>query len=76
MDSEEEFLIVTSSEESSTDEEWEQRLKEVEEQKARDIALDELWELFRKNNIDSKINGLITNEVIENWLYRVSKSIN
>ena len=68
MDSEEEFLIVTSSEESSTDEEWEQRLKEVEEQKARDIALDELWELFRKNNIDSKINGLITNEVIEKWL--------
>lgn len=68
MDSEEELLICTSSDESSTDEEYEERLKEVERQKERDKALDALWDMFRTNNIDSKINGLINNEVIEEWL--------
>lgn len=67
MDTEEE-LLVTSSEESSTDEEWEERLLETKRAQERDNALDALWELFRKNNIDSKLNGLINAEVIETWL--------
>jgi len=68
MDTEDELLIVTSSDESSTDEEWEERLRETERQKQRDEALDNLWEAFCKNNIDSKINGLINAEVIDTWL--------
>lgn len=68
MDSVEEELLVTSSEESSTDEEWEARLEETKRAQERDKAHDALWEMFRENNIDSKINGLINNNVIENWL--------
>jgi len=68
MDTEEELLIVTSSEESSTDEEWEERLDETKRAQERDAAHDALWELFRHNNIDSKINGLIDNSAIEEWL--------
>jgi hypothetical protein len=68
MDTEEELLIVTSSEESSTDEEWEERLEETKRAQEHDAAHAALWELFRHNNIDSKINGLITNQVIEEWL--------
>ena len=68
MDSEEELLFCTSSEESSTDEEWEERLDETKRAQERDQAHDALWELFRENNIDSKLNGLINNDVITNWL--------
>ena len=68
MDTEEELLIVTSSDESSTDEEWEERLLETKRAQERDNALTALWELFRKNNIDSKLNGLIDAQVIETWL--------
>lgn len=65
MSESEEFY---SSGDSSTDEEFEQRLQEVEDIKARDEALDALWELFHTNNIDSKINGLINAQVVEEWL--------
>lgn len=68
MDTEDELLIVTSSDESSTDEEWEERLQQTQRAQERDNAHDALWELFRHNNIDSKINGLINNDIIENWL--------
>ena len=68
MDTEEELLIVTSSDESSTDEEWEERLLETKRAQERDNALDALWDMFRKNNIDSKLNGLINAQVIEKWL--------
>ena len=68
MDSVEEELLVTSSEESSTDEEWEARLEETKRAQERDKAHDALWEMFRENNIDSKINGLINNDKIEEWL--------
>ena len=68
MDSEEELLIVTSSDESSTDEEFEERLEQTQRAQERDNAHDALWELFRENNIDSKLNGLINNDVIEEWL--------
>lgn len=68
MDTEDELLIVTSSEESSTDEEWEERLLETKRAQERDNALTELWKLFRQNNIDSKLNGLIDAQVIETWL--------
>ena len=68
MDTEDELLIVTSSEESSTDEEWEERLLETKRAQERDNALTALWELFRQNNIDSKLNGLIDAQVIETWL--------
>ena len=68
MDSEEELLIVTSSDESSTDEEFEERLQQTQRAQERDKAHDALWELFRENNIDSKLNGLINNDVIEEWL--------
>jgi hypothetical protein len=68
MDTEEELLICTSSEESSTDEEFEARLEESKRAQQRDAAHDALWDLFRHNNIDSKLNGLIDNSVIENWL--------
>ena len=68
MDTEEELLICTSSEESSTDEEWEERLQQTQRAQERDKAHDALWTLFRENNIDSKLNGLIDNSVIENWL--------
>tara|TARA_B110000977_G_scaffold201077_2_gene294024 strand:- start:41 stop:460 length:420 start_codon:yes stop_codon:yes gene_type:complete len=68
MDSEDELLIVTSSDESSTDEEWEARLEETQRAQERDAAHDALWQLFRKNNIDSKLNGLINNDVMEEWL--------
>ena len=68
MDTDEEELLCTSSEESSTDEEFEERLEETKRAQERDAAHDALWELFRKNNIDSKLNGLIDNSVIENWL--------
>ena len=68
MDSEEELLIVTSSDESSTDEEFEERLQQTQRAQERDNAHDALWELFRENNIDSKLNGLINNDVIEEWL--------
>ena len=67
MDSEEELLFVSSSE-SSTDEEWEERLIEVEQQKQRDAAHDALWDLYRKYDIDSKLNGLIDAQVINTWL--------
>lgn len=68
MDSEDELLIVTSSDESSTDEEFEERLEQTQRAQERDKAHDALWELFRENNIDSKLNGLINNGVIEEWL--------
>tara|TARA_X000000368_G_C22524785_1_gene490829 strand:- start:22 stop:441 length:420 start_codon:yes stop_codon:yes gene_type:complete len=68
MDTEEELLIVTSSDESSTDEEWENRLEETKRAQQRDKEHDALWQMFRDNNIDSKINGLINNQVIEEWL--------
>lgn len=68
MDTEDELLIITSSEESSTDEEWEERLLETKRAQERDNALTELWKLFRQNNIDSKLNGLIDAQVIETWL--------
>ena len=68
MDTEEELLIVTSSDESSTDEEWEDRLRETQRAQERDNALDALWDMYRTHSIDSKINGLIDNEVIEKWL--------
>lgn len=68
MDTEEELLIVTSSDESSTDEEWEDRLEETKRVQQRDKEHDALWQMFRDNNIDSKINGLINNQVIEEWL--------
>ena len=68
MDTEEELLIVTSSDESSTDEEWEERLLETKRAQERDNALDALWDMFRKNNIDSKLNGLINAQVIQKWL--------
>ena len=68
MDTEDELLIVTSSDESSTDEEFEERLQQTQRAQERDAAHDALWELFRENNIDSKLNGLINNDVITNWL--------
>lgn len=68
MDTEEELLICTSSEESSTDEEFEERLQETKHAQERDKAHDALWEMFRENNIDSKINGLINNDIVEKWL--------
>tara|TARA_B110000858_G_scaffold191852_1_gene241688 strand:+ start:108 stop:530 length:423 start_codon:yes stop_codon:yes gene_type:complete len=68
VDTEDELLIVTSSEESSTDEEWEARLEQTQRAQERDAAHDALWTMFRENNIDSKINGLINNDFIENWL--------
>lgn len=67
MDTEDELLIVTSSD-SSTDEEWEERIQETKRAQERDNALDALWDLFRKNNIDSKLNGLINASAIEKWL--------
>jgi hypothetical protein len=68
MDTEEELLICTSSDESSTDEEFEARLEQTQRAQERDKAHDALWELFRENNIESKLNGLIDNSVIEEWL--------
>jgi len=67
MDTEDE-LLVTSSDESSTDEEWEARLEETQRAQERDKAHDALWDMFRTYHIDSKINGLINNQVIEDWL--------
>jgi len=66
MDTEDEYIL--SSSDSSTDEEWQERLEETKRAQERDKAHDALWELFRKNNIDSKLNGLINNDVIENWM--------
>lgn len=66
MDTEDEYIL--SSSDSSTDEEWQERLEETKRAQERDKAHDALWELFRKNNIDSKLNGLINNDVIEQWL--------
>lgn len=68
MDTEDEYLICTSSDESSTDEEWEERLLQTKQAQERDQAHDAMWELFRNNNIDSKLNGLINNNVIEEWM--------
>lgn len=68
MDTEDEYLICTSSDESSTDEEWEERLLQTKQAQERDQAHDAMWELFRNNNIDSKLNGLINNNVIEEWI--------
>jgi len=67
MDTEEELLLVSSSE-SSTDEEWEQRLIEVEQLKQRDAEHDALWDMFGKYKIDSNLNGLIDAQVINTWL--------
>ena len=53
---------------SSSDEEHERGLVETRMLQARDKALDELWELFRENNIESKINGLIDGRVVNEWL--------
>lgn len=68
MDTEDEYLICTSSDESSTDEEWEERLLQTKQAQERDQAHDAMWESFRNNNIDSKLNGLINNNVIEEWI--------
>ena len=68
MDTEDEYLICTSSDESRTDEEWEERLLQTKQAQERDQAHDAMWELFRNNNIDSKLNGLINNNVIEEWI--------
>lgn len=67
MDSQEDELLFVSSS-SGTDSEWEERLQEVEKLKRRDEALDALWDLYRRNNIDSKLNGLIDAQVIDTWL--------
>ena len=53
---------------SSSDEEYEQRLVETRMLQERDKALDDLWELFKENNIESKINGLIDGRVVNEWL--------
>ncbi len=67
MDTEDE-LFLSSSDESSTDEEFEERLQQTKRAQERDAAHDALWDMFRENNIDSKTNGLINNSVIVNWL--------
>jgi len=67
MDTEDE-LFLSSSDESSTDEEFEERLQQTKRAQERDAAHDALWDMFRENNIDSKTNGLIDNSVIVNWL--------
>lgn len=46
-----------SSDESSTDEEFEQRLLEVEEEKWKDEQSHELWDLMDRRNITSPLNG-------------------
>ena len=53
---------------SSSDEEHEQGLIETEILQQRDEALDDLWELFKEKNIESKINGLIDGYVVNDWL--------
>lgn len=53
---------------SSSDEEYERGLIETQMLQDRDKALDDLWELFRENNIESKINGLIDGCVVNEWL--------
>ena len=46
-----------STSESETDEEYEQRMEEMEEQKMKDEQSDYLVELMHKNNICSHLNG-------------------
>ena len=53
---------------SSTDEEHEEGLNEVERLKNRDELLDRMWELFRRNNIESYTNGIIDGNVVNEWL--------
>ena len=46
-----------SSDESSTDEEFEQSLLDVEKEKIRDEQSHELWDLMERRNITSPLNG-------------------
>ena len=60
--------LETYTSDSSSDEEHERGLIETQMLQDRDKALDDLWELFRENNIESKINGLIDGCVVNEWL--------
>jgi len=46
-----------SSDESSTDEEFEQQMVDLEEEKMKDAQSHELWDLMDRRNITSPLNG-------------------
>ena len=46
-----------SSDESSTDEEFEQQMVDLEEEKMKDAQSHELWDLMERRNIRSPLNG-------------------
>ena len=58
-----------SSDESSTDEEFEQRLLEVEEEKMKDAQSHELWDLMDRRNITSPLNGPMDGFMLNDCLY-------
>jgi hypothetical protein len=55
--------------ESSTDEEFEQSLLEVEEEKIRDAQSHELWDLMDRSNISSPLNGPMDGYTLNECLY-------
>ena len=58
-----------SSDESSTDEEFEQRLLEVEEEKWKDAQSHRLTELMAERNIISPLNGPMDGYTLKDCLY-------
>lgn len=57
------------SSESSTDEEYERQLDELEEEKIRDAQSHELWDLMDRSNIRSPLNGPMDGYMLNECLY-------
>jgi len=62
-----------SSDESSTDEEYEHQLDKLEEEKLRDVQSHELCDLMWRRNIRSPLNGPMDGHVLNVCLYPTLK---
>ena len=58
-----------SSDESSTDEEFEQQMVDLEEEKMKDAQSHELWDLMDRRNITSPLNGPMDGFTLNDCLY-------